>query len=273
VIANPEAVNDPEDEREIFVAAWCAHPDLIPDEKIMAVPEPEEEHDGGPLLFLRPHVIIHDEVPALRYLVRLRIVEFQDWHTPPPSSDDELGYGNDDSDDDSGDSNYNGYHPGFVASGGAGARPRTSRFAGPDEPRLGPGHGPSFRARESRQPIVVGDFCCPVVSPSGAMPCRAAGSGFPATRGTRVEESMEDQFDFEPVLAGSPSSVKMPVVDPMVDEAALFTPRTQHQAADDSDTPHSIDIWPRAGRSARAAASGIVGGALAQDAELCWAGA
>ena len=76
-IANPEAVADPGDERELFVATWCAHPDLIPDEKIMAVPEWEEEHDGGSPLYLRPHEIIHDEVPALRYLVRLRIVEFR----------------------------------------------------------------------------------------------------------------------------------------------------------------------------------------------------
>lgn len=41
----------------------------------MAVPEPEEEHDGGSPLY--PHEIIHDEVPALRYLVRLRLIEFQ----------------------------------------------------------------------------------------------------------------------------------------------------------------------------------------------------
>lgn len=54
VLANPEAVHDPDDERELFVATWCAHPDLIPDEKILAIPEPEEEHDGGSPLFLRP---------------------------------------------------------------------------------------------------------------------------------------------------------------------------------------------------------------------------
>ena len=77
-IANPEALADPDDERELFVAAWCAFPDLIPDEKIMAVPKSEEEHNGGPPLFLRPHEIIHDEVPALRYLVHLRLIEFQD---------------------------------------------------------------------------------------------------------------------------------------------------------------------------------------------------
>ena len=83
-IANPDALVDPDDERELFVAAWCAHHDLVLDEMIMAVPEPEEEHDGEPPLFIRSHEIIHDEVPALRYLVRIRIVEFQDWHTPPP---------------------------------------------------------------------------------------------------------------------------------------------------------------------------------------------
>jgi hypothetical protein len=74
--ANPEAISDPDDKRELFIASWCAHPDLVPDEVIMAVPEPEEEHDGGPPLFLRPHNIIHTKVPALRYLVRIRLIEF-----------------------------------------------------------------------------------------------------------------------------------------------------------------------------------------------------
>lgn len=34
--------------------------------------------------------------------------EFLDWHTPPTSDDDEYYAGND-----SGDSNFNGYHPGW----------------------------------------------------------------------------------------------------------------------------------------------------------------
>jgi hypothetical protein len=70
-------VDDPDGEQELFMAAWCAHPDLISDEKIMAVPE-KEEHDGGPPLFLKPWEMIHSEVPAMRYLVRLRIIEYQD---------------------------------------------------------------------------------------------------------------------------------------------------------------------------------------------------
>lgn len=74
--ADPEALADPDDEREFFVSSWCAHPDLVPDEVIMAVPEPEQEHDGGSPLYLRPHEIIHDDMPTLRYLVRIHLVEF-----------------------------------------------------------------------------------------------------------------------------------------------------------------------------------------------------
>jgi len=75
-IADPDAVADPDDERELFVATWCAHPDLIPDEKILAIPEPEEPHDGGPPLFRQPpqlpstvsrssstHVPLHRQIP------------------------------------------------------------------------------------------------------------------------------------------------------------------------------------------------------------------
>lgn len=53
-ITNLDAINDPDDKHELFVVAWCSHPDLIPDEKIMAILELEEEHDGGPPLYLRP---------------------------------------------------------------------------------------------------------------------------------------------------------------------------------------------------------------------------
>lgn len=75
-IADPDAADDPDDECELFVAVWCAHPDLIPDEKILAILEPEEEHDAGPPLFLRPWEIIHSELSTLQYLVPMRLVEF-----------------------------------------------------------------------------------------------------------------------------------------------------------------------------------------------------
>jgi hypothetical protein len=66
-IAGAEALPGEDDEREIFVAAWCANPNLVPDEMVLAIPEAETVHDGGPPLFLRPWEVIHDEVPALRY--------------------------------------------------------------------------------------------------------------------------------------------------------------------------------------------------------------
>lgn len=75
-ITDNAALQDPDNEWELFVATWCAHPDLIPDEKIMVISEPEEPHDGGLPLYLRPHEIIRDEVPVLRYLVRLCLVNF-----------------------------------------------------------------------------------------------------------------------------------------------------------------------------------------------------
>jgi len=141
-ITNLEALDDSDNETELFVTAWCVYPDLIPDEKIMAVlEEEEEEHDEGSSLYLRTHEIIHDEVSALRYLVRPRTMEYQDWHTPLPSSIEDYGYNND---EDSSDSNYNGFHPGFGDSGGMGARPQKTRIAGPDEPRIGHRSEPTF---------------------------------------------------------------------------------------------------------------------------------
>jgi hypothetical protein len=110
----------------------------------MVIPEPEEEHDGGSPLYLRPEEIIHDEVPALRYLVRLRLVEFQDWHTPPPSSDNEFVAGDDSG---SGDSKYNGYCPGLWEGDGGPSWPRTMRFGGEDDLLLGYGSGPTFWPR------------------------------------------------------------------------------------------------------------------------------
>jgi hypothetical protein len=102
---------DPDDGRELFVAAWCVHPSLIPDQKILVIPEPAQPHDPCGFLFLREHEAFHSELSMLRYLARLWVVEFQDWEPPSSSSDDDFLGAQDD--DDSGDSNYNGYHPGL----------------------------------------------------------------------------------------------------------------------------------------------------------------
>lgn len=251
---------------EFFVSSWCAHPDLVPDEVIMVVPEPEREQDGGLPLYLRPHEITHDDVPALRYLVRIRLIEFQDWHTPPLSSS------NDDfhvfEEDDSDDSNHNRHHPGF-GGGGGGSRSRTSRFAGQEEPRLGPGYGASFWVRESRTTILVGAVQCPVKSADVAIPCCPMVSGFYGTPGARGDAFMVavDEFVNQGAITGSPSSVRTSRVDPMEDEAALSTPRPCRIVCD-RRAAHSIDIWPRRPRSLPTLGRGFVGTALEMDMEM-----
>lgn len=74
-------------------------------------------------------------------------------------------------------------------------------------------------ALESTQTIMVGDWMCPVVSPLGAVPCRDSTSAISATRLTRVDPFVGNQFDF---LARdvdiSPAHMAM---DPMLVEAAI----------------------------------------------------
>lgn len=150
-----EVVPD-DDDHELFVAAWCIHPKLVPYKKIMAIPEP-----------LVPEALVDmTELPALRYLVRCRVVEFQDWSVTRHTSDDDDGHGrpDDDDEDDSGDSNHNCHHPGLDYGGRRLSwGPKSVRLAGAgdDAPSLGNGRGPTFR---SRRTILVGSFACPVVT-------------------------------------------------------------------------------------------------------------
>lgn len=139
-VVRPRDVPD-DDDREFFVTAWCLHPSFIPPEQIIFIPEPS---------FHIPVDAVRTEVPGLRYLVRVRLISFQDWNTPPPSPDghdgdddtengdgddgaggadgsapldegpsrrpaleDDYSGGRDSEADDSGDSNHNHYHPGL----------------------------------------------------------------------------------------------------------------------------------------------------------------
>ncbi|CAD6271194.1 unnamed protein product [Miscanthus lutarioriparius] len=72
-----------------------------------------------------PHVldpVVKAELPGLRYLVRIRLVAFQDWNTPPvfPRGGDHGGGA--DKDDGSDDSNHNRYHPGLDGNRGGASR-------------------------------------------------------------------------------------------------------------------------------------------------------
>lgn len=67
-----------DDLREYFVVAWCIHPRFIPREIIIAIPEPDSPFVVEPPLYVREHEVICSKVLALRYLVRVRVVETQD---------------------------------------------------------------------------------------------------------------------------------------------------------------------------------------------------
>lgn len=75
------------DDREFFVSAWCWHPSYIPAEQVIFIPEPQ-----------LPGVLVEDRLPGLWYLVRTRLVAYQDWSTPPPSlpRDDDVDDGHGD---------------------------------------------------------------------------------------------------------------------------------------------------------------------------------
>lgn len=65
-----------DDDHEFFIVAWCLHPRFIPGEVVIFIPEPRVNN---------PVEASSEELPGLRYLVRLRLVAYQDWNTPPAS--------------------------------------------------------------------------------------------------------------------------------------------------------------------------------------------
>jgi hypothetical protein len=80
-------VTPPDDDQEFFVVAWCLHPTFVPDETIIFIPKPNVCIPRN-ALYIDVEEIVLNRLPSLQCLVRLRIVEYQDWSTPPPSSDD-----------------------------------------------------------------------------------------------------------------------------------------------------------------------------------------
>ena len=146
--AEADSVDD-DDALVLFVSAWCLHPLLVPEQKLLVIPEPPKPHDPG-ILFLREHEIIRSHLLILHYLARMRVIEYQDWEASSSSSDDDGFLGAQDSDD-SGDINYNGYHPGIDRL----SRLRlfglaSFRLGGFGAPSLVHGYGSSFRPRQRR---------------------------------------------------------------------------------------------------------------------------
>lgn len=157
----PPKVTPQDDEREFFVAGWCRHPSLVPEEKTIFIPEPNVRVPGN-ALYLDADEVALNRLPGLCYPVRLRIVEYQDWSTLPPSSDDEgRDFDNRDSYD-SANNNFNRVHPGIDDYRSAPVRHRTYRLAGAGDnaPALGGRRGSTFMQRHT---IRIGALLCPLV--------------------------------------------------------------------------------------------------------------
>ncbi|CAL5044434.1 unnamed protein product [Urochloa decumbens] len=116
--------------RTFTVAAWAVHPDLIPEEVVVIVPEKDAPFSPGNL-FLRPEELIHTSKSTLRYRVSIEVREVQDWHeTPDSSSDERREHGRSDDDE----SDQDGF-PG-AGNGGRSSKPWPRRH------RFSPGNGP-----------------------------------------------------------------------------------------------------------------------------------
>lgn len=142
----PQEVTPSDDDREFFVAAWCLDLSFIPNKKILFISEPNARISGN-ALYLEADEVVLNKLPRLHYLVRLCVIEYQDWSTPLPSSDDE---GRDiDNDEDSDSSNHNGCHPWLDDHGERSLGPgyRSFRFANRDDaaPQLGGRHELTFQ--------------------------------------------------------------------------------------------------------------------------------
>jgi hypothetical protein len=112
----PLGIAPEDDDCELFVAAWCLDPKLIPEEKTIFIPEPRPLVRGH-ALYIQADEVVLNRLPGLWYVVRLRVIEIQDWSTPPPSEDEEGPFGHGEPDDDSDDSNHNKRHPGHDDGG------------------------------------------------------------------------------------------------------------------------------------------------------------
>lgn len=65
-----------DDDRELFVTAWCMDPRFINEQEVLFIPEPR---------VLSPEEAVGAVLPGLRYLVRRWLIAFQDWSTSPTS--------------------------------------------------------------------------------------------------------------------------------------------------------------------------------------------
>jgi hypothetical protein len=79
--------------RHFIVDAWCAHPNLIPQESILHIDKPPVVRSQGPPMFIDPEQVIYNSWPMLHYMVSIDSLEIIDWRRG--SSDSSSNDGND----------------------------------------------------------------------------------------------------------------------------------------------------------------------------------
>jgi hypothetical protein len=70
----PLGIAPEDDDCELFVAAWCLDPKLIPEEKTIFIPEPRPLVRGH-ALYIQADEVVLNRLPGLWYVVRLHIIE------------------------------------------------------------------------------------------------------------------------------------------------------------------------------------------------------
>jgi hypothetical protein len=63
----------------MMVQGWCIHPDVIPQEKVVFIPDPEVVVEREPPLFIDLEEVIYHSHPTLRHQVLIEVIEVVDW--------------------------------------------------------------------------------------------------------------------------------------------------------------------------------------------------
>lgn len=199
------------DDREFFVSASCWHPSFIHPQQIVYIPEPRV-----------PGVVFDDHLPGLTYLVRARLVAYQDWRAPPAAP------GNDGANDGDGGGHGPGQHQG-PGGGGPGLDDDALEEGGDgevddDPPPAGSQSVSTAHGTLATQDTVrIGQVSCPLRGESDRWPLLSA-PRTPAPRCTKPR-SLLDGEDLQPkfsglyreAIAASPSPMlrRVPVSSPV----------------------------------------------------------
>jgi hypothetical protein len=196
----------------LMIKCWCIHPDLIPWEKIIFMPEPV--HVRGPPLFLDPAEIVYHSRPTLRYRILIDILEVEDWHYGLDSSSD-------DDHDDGGDGSF---HRCFIRPW-----PKLVRFHQPEDAG-GDGDGTVGGSvpPSSGCVLLIGVVEVPLPPGTDAGGAAATCSQGPAAAMCHIFPKVKGSLS--PDEGAGFLDGRLPIDDPMLLEAAIALPQRHAKA-------------------------------------------